>query len=94
MTNAISALTAQNHPLIIRLLDSFDSLDPEKLEELWQSVGKDDVTIEESIIRCGVATESQIAKSYADHYLVPLFDPPADAPPPIDTRPLDRAAQR
>ncbi|MCS7466101.1 GspE/PulE family protein [Stieleria sp. ICT_E10.1] len=85
MTNATSALTAQNNPLIIRLLDSIDNLDPEKLEALWQSVGKDDVTIEESIIRCGVATESQIAQSYADHYLVPLFDPPADAPPPIDT---------
>lgn len=84
MTNANVTRNARNHPLIVRLLESMDQLDPEKLEELWQSVGKDDVTIEESIIRSGVATESQIAKSYAEHYLVPLFNPPAESPPPID----------
>ncbi|MCA9138708.1 MAG: Flp pilus assembly complex ATPase component TadA [Planctomycetales bacterium] len=84
MTNATLSRNSRRDPLIIRLLDSVNSLDPEKLEELWQSVGKNDITIEESIIRCGVASESQIARSYAEHYLVPLFDPPSDCPPPID----------
>ena len=84
MTTATLARTKQNHPLIIRLLDAVDTLDPEKLELLWQSVGKGDVTIEESVIRCGVASESQIARCYSEHYLVPLFDPPEDSPPPIN----------
>lgn len=84
MSYATLSQSSQSDPLIIRLLDSINTLDPDKLEDLWQSVGKDDVAIEESIIRCGVASESQIAHSYSQHYLVPLFDPPPDSPPPID----------
>ncbi|TWU08189.1 GspE/PulE family protein [Stieleria varia] len=86
MANAKATLSrmSQQHPLIVRLLNSIDQLDPERLEELWNAASRDDVTIEESIIRYGLANETQIAKAYADHYLVPLFDPPADAPPPVD----------
>ncbi|MEL6105931.1 MAG: GspE/PulE family protein [Planctomycetota bacterium] len=83
MTTATVHNSRQN-PLIIRLLDEIDRIDPEKLEELWQLVGRDETTVEESIIRVGVANESQIARAYAEHYLVPLFDPPDDTPPPID----------
>ncbi|MCC9604000.1 GspE/PulE family protein [Stieleria sp. JC731] len=84
--NSSSTATAssQRHPLIIQLLDRLDRLDPERLEDLWQSVGKDNCTVEESIIRCGLASETQIASCYSEHYLVPLFDPPINAAPPID----------
>lgn len=84
MSNVTLLGKTANNPLINRLLDSIDSLDPEHLEALWESVDRSDVRLEDSVIRCGVADERQIACSYADHYLIPLFDPPTDAPPPID----------
>lgn len=84
MATATPSLHAQNRPLIIRLLNSVNQLDPERLDELWNSASKDETTIEESIIRFGLADERQIARAYAEHYLVPLFDPPTDAPPPVD----------
>ncbi len=71
-------------PLILRLLDTMDRLDPEKLEQLWDAQSKNDVTLEESVIRAGLADESQIAMAYSQHYLLPLFDPPIDQPPPVD----------
>ncbi len=74
----------ENDPLILRLLNTISSLDPHRLLELWNSPLKDDVTIEESIIRCGLADEHQIAQAYANHYLMPIFDPPGDSPPPVD----------
>ncbi|OYP29474.1 type II secretion protein ATPase [Rhodopirellula sp. MGV] len=79
-----ATLPSNRNPLIIQLLDRIESLDPERLEELWQSVGKSEATIEEQIIRCGLANETQIASCYSEHYLVPLFDPPINTPPPID----------
>ncbi|NND98738.1 MAG: type II/IV secretion system protein [Pirellulaceae bacterium] len=85
MANTLPAIkNGRDHqPLIIRLLNTINQLDPEQLVELWNSPMKDDVTIEESIIRCGLADERQIAAAYAGHYLMPVFDPPADSPPPV-----------
>ena len=60
------------------------TLDASRLDEMWNSPVKDEVTIEEAIIRFGVTDEKQIAKAYSKHYLMPLFDPPADVPPPVD----------
>ena len=70
-------------PLIVRLLQSVTQLDPEKLEDLYNSPSKDEVSFEEMVIRSGVADERQIAQAYASHYLMPLFDPPSDTPPPL-----------
>lgn len=74
----------KGEPLIVRLLRTVDRIDPERIEELWNSPAGSETTIEESIMRSGIANEREIAASYADHYLMPLFDPPADAPPPVD----------
>ena len=86
MANQLPTLnkSTRQDPLIIRLLQSMDALDPERLEEMWNSPSKDEVTIEESILRSGLANERQIAEAYANHYLLPLFDPPDDSPPPVD----------
>jgi type IV pilus assembly protein PilB len=86
MSDATLDSRRKNHPLITRLLRSIDTLDPDRLELLWQCVGERDATLEESIVRCGVASDAEIAQSYAAHYLIPLFDPPAGCPPPIDPR--------
>lgn len=43
-----------------------------------------EATLEESVIRAGIASELQVAEVYANHYLVPLFNPPSNKPPPID----------
>jgi type IV pilus assembly protein PilB len=86
MANSLPALNQSSlqDPLIIRLLQSTDALDPLRLEELWNAPPRDDVTIEESLLRSGLADERQIAQAYADHYLMPVFDPPTDRPPPVD----------
>ena len=77
-------LPGGHDPLIVRLLGTIKKLDPDRLTELWQSQSQADETVEESMIRGGLADERQIAEAYASHYLLPLFDPPGDAPPPVD----------
>ena len=82
---SLPTLTKSQHdPLIIRLLQSIDALDPERLQELWSAPNRDEVTIEESLLRNGLANERQIAEAYAQHYLMPVFDPPSETPPPVD----------
>jgi type IV pilus assembly protein PilB len=71
-------------PLIVRLLQSVTRLDPERLEELYNAPSRNEVSFEEMVIRSGLANERQIAEAYAKHYLMPLFDPPSDTPPPVD----------
>src|SRR6056297_1577706 len=71
-------------PLILRLLETMDRLDPEKLEQLWDAQSNHEGSFEESVVQSGLANESQIAAAYAEHYLLPLFDPPADQPSPVD----------
>ncbi|MDA8744060.1 GspE/PulE family protein [Rubripirellula amarantea] len=86
MSNAIahSSKTRSNDPLIVRLLQSVTQLDPERLNDLYNSPTKGEVSFEEMVIRSGLANERQIAEAYARHYLMPLFDPPTDTPPPVD----------
>ena len=83
-TLTLSRPGTDQEPLIIRLLNTMDVLDPDRLEELWNSPIRDEVTIEEAIIRCGLADERHIAEAYSRHYLMPTFDPPEDVPPPVD----------
>jgi type IV pilus assembly protein PilB len=75
---------SEGDPLILRLLNDINRFDPEQLEELYLGQHRSDVSVEELIIRSGLADEDQIARAYANHYLMPMFDPPADSPPPVD----------
>jgi type IV pilus assembly protein PilB len=84
MSAATYSSNSQPHPLLLRLLDTVDRIDPDRIEMLWQSAGQTNESLEDCILRSGLASESQIASSYAGHYLVPLFDPPSDDPPPVN----------
>ena len=86
MSNAIasSANKTDSDPLIVRLLRAANQLDPARLEELYESPSRNETSLEEMVIRSGLADEKQIAQAYAQHYLMPLFDPPSDTPPPVD----------
>ncbi len=86
----------QQDPLIVRLLKTMDQLDVDLIEELWQpatidpriSVSDPSMSLGQSIemrlIDRGLADEHAIAQAYGKHYLLPVFDPPSDTPPPID----------
>ncbi len=86
MTTPIASVNKlpKQDPLIVRLLGDMNRLDPENLEELYSAPSRNEVSLEELIIRSGLADERQIASAYANHYLMPLFDPPEDTPPPVD----------
>jgi type IV pilus assembly protein PilB len=85
MTNQIdTSKNSQQDPLIVRLLENINRLDPERLAELYVAPNRHEVSFEELIISSGLADERQIASAYADHYLMPLFDPPPDSPPAVD----------
>ena len=51
-------------------------------QALYDAPSKDKLTIEESLIRAKLAGERDIAAAYANHYLVPLYDPGEDECPP------------
>jgi len=81
MTNQFdTSKYSQQDPLIVRLLENINRLDPERLAELYVAPNRHEVSFEELIISSGLADERQIAAAYADHYLMPLFDPPPDSP--------------
>ncbi len=86
MSNPIVSLSTatQQDPLIVRLLSNMNRLDPDRLAELYNAPSRNEVSFEELIIRSGLADERQIAEAYASHYLMQLFDPPADTPPPVN----------
>jgi type IV pilus assembly protein PilB len=88
MSNAISQNrnSQSTDPLIVRLLQSVTQLDPKRLEDLYNSPSNGEESFEQTVIRSGVADERQIAEAYARHYMMPLFDPPSDTPPPVDPR--------
>jgi type IV pilus assembly protein PilB len=62
-------------PLIVRLLEETEGFDSSALEAVWEAQSRDNVTVEESLMRANLANERQIAKAYSEHYLTPLFDP-------------------
>ncbi|MEM9643416.1 MAG: GspE/PulE family protein [Planctomycetota bacterium] len=86
MPNAIQSSTPSktHEPLIVRLLRDLDRVSPDRIEELWHAPIEGDATVEDLVMRSGIADERDIAAAYASHYLMPLFDPPADQPPPVD----------
>lgn len=82
----------RDRPLIVRLMDTLERLDPERLEQIWNAQSEEHASgsghrrVEESLIRGGLADEYQIARAYSEHYLLPVFDPPAEQAPPVDVR--------
>ncbi|WP_164103006.1 GspE/PulE family protein [Candidatus Laterigemmans baculatus] len=74
----------RGQPLIMRLIEAVDRLDPERLEQVYNAPLQGNVSIEESLLRAGLADEHQIARAYSDHYLLPIFDPPPEEAPPVD----------
>lgn len=74
----------RQQPLIVRLIEAVDRLDPERLEQVWNAPHQTNITVEESLIRAGLADEHQIARAYSEHYLLPIFDPPPEETPPVD----------
>ncbi|QDT06156.1 Type II secretion system protein E [Rubripirellula lacrimiformis] len=71
-------------PLIVRLIHTLNQMDPDRLGRLYETADQNDVPFEQLAIENGLADERFIAEAYANHYLLPLFDPPSDCPPPID----------
>ncbi|MCA9263818.1 MAG: type II/IV secretion system protein [Planctomycetales bacterium] len=66
-------------PLIIQLLMPQREIDLERLESVRGAQLKENVPIEELLIRKGIASEQEIAATYAEFYLLPEFSPAADA---------------
>ncbi len=62
-------------PLIVRLLLRNGNLREDKLEAMREAQLKEKLSVEEALIRKGLARERDIAAAYSDYYLIPLFDP-------------------
>lgn len=62
-------------PLIVQLLQPKRRIDTEKFEAIREAQLKENVTVEELLIRKGLANEQEIASAYAEYYLIPLYSP-------------------
>ena len=70
---------------LVRLLQQTAGVDESKLNQLYEDVStQNGVSIESLVTRSGLLSEREVAEAYANHYLLPVFDPPAESPPPID----------
>lgn len=65
-------------PLIVRLLAPKRSIDSAALDSLREALAKEKTTLEELMIRRGLATEQEIAATYSDYYMIPQFEPDAE----------------
>ena len=59
-------------PLIVQLLTPLGNFDAGQFDALREAQVKENATLEELIIRKGLASENDIAAAYADYYLLPL----------------------
>jgi len=64
-------------PLIVQLLVEKGRLDPSRLESLREDKAREKLTLEELLIRKGLANEREIAQAYSDYFLIPLLEPSA-----------------
>lgn len=69
--------------LLVRLLQRVNQIDDAFLESLTES-NAGDLSPEQFVIRSGLMEERDVASAYAEHYLLPLFDPPTDSPLPVN----------
>ena len=72
---------AGDHALILRVLQARGLLDPAKAQAFRDAQGRDDDVPERLLVRAGIATDLEIARAYADHLALPLFEPHEEARP-------------
>ena len=70
-----SQTMANSLPLIVQLLRPKRRIDAQRFEAIREAQLKENVTVEELLIRKGLANEQDIASAYADYYLIPLYSP-------------------
>jgi type IV pilus assembly protein PilB len=75
---------AGDHALILRVLQARGLLDPAKAEAFRDAQGRDDDVPERLLVRAGIATDREIARAYADHLALPVFEPHDDDRPDSD----------
>lgn len=80
--SATTVESAQSDPW--SLVQDSKTLDPLSLDKVWERCPASGKTFEESLIESGVITSRELAEAYSRQYLLPLFDPPANQPLPID----------
>lgn len=81
----ISPSLATTDTITSRLLGSIEGLNPSVLGQIYDQVeDQPKVSLQQQLIHSGLVGHRQLAEVYANHYLLPLFDPPADAPLPVD----------
>lgn len=81
---SVVAENTPSDPLLVKALRRVKQLDPTKLEALYDDPGFGDESLEDMILRSGLADAWQIAAAYSSHYRLPFFDPPPCEPLPID----------
>jgi type IV pilus assembly protein PilB len=75
-----SAALISTQPLIVQLLHEKGVLDNTKLDALREAQSKDNSPVVAILVRKGLATDRDIAAAYAEHLLIPLFEPSPDGP--------------
>ncbi len=78
---------AGDHALILRVLQARGLLDPAKAEAFRDAQGRDDDVPERLLVRAGIATDREIARAYADHLALPVFEPHDEDRPDLGSRP-------
>lgn len=71
---SMDALAAGQTPLILQLLARSHAFDAATLEVIRATQLRENVPLEELLIRKGLADEEEIAAAYADYYLVPRLE--------------------
>lgn len=62
-------------PLIVQLLLQTGRLRQEDLETIREAQSKENLPLEEILIRRNLASERDVAVAYSEHFLVPLYEP-------------------
>ncbi len=65
-------------PLIVQLLLQKGLVGLDHLDTLREAQSKENLSLEEILIRKGLAGERDIAAAYSEYYLIPLFEPTED----------------
>ena len=81
-----SIATANNLPMADSLLMRLVTRTNHFNEAALHSLGDSDTTnetVEDKVLRSGLMDERHVVLAYANHYLLPIFDPPIDAPLPV-----------
>ena len=85
MSNNTAATAAATLPLIVRLLMSKGILDRDHLEPIREAQSRENLPLEEILLRKRLVSEDEIAAAYAEYFLLPVHAP-GDTPPQPDPR--------